>query len=227
MSACCGPLGFSNTNMNYQQICVQGFATAKCENTNEECNCTSGGCGNGTNLLVSGLFQRCNGCGVSFTNSLDGPPRGTTTGSSICDFAPISGFSNISISGIPNCSRVILQNCNTYGTLQCPVLTTPPLGKTPNPCGFYEYTAQGGCFKFGPVHLGYDTWRDALPSSPSPSSCVDVTLKGPQYVGDQFSVCTTPVVIQVLIIPGGRTSSCCQPLCLNVELFVQSCESGS
>jgi hypothetical protein len=181
--------------------------------------CGDFSCGNKTNLVPRPFFSNNNGCGgCGFTNSLYGPPSSDKTIGQ--NFQPISGFSNILMTGLPPCSRVILQNCNCNAPLLCPVLPAPPLGRMANPCCFNEYCVNGPCFKFGPVHLGFDSWRDAIPKNMCKSDCVTVG----KHNNNKAVVCCTPINIQVLIIPNGSRGNCCAPICINIEIYIQSCE---
>ena len=120
----------------YKKACMDNWTGG---NYKECCPGCSGGCPSGSSLQIVPFIQRC-----------------VTTFSPCCN---VHCFSNIQISGLPGSSKVILQPC-FLGPNKNPILSASPLGQISNPYCLYEYCANFTCFKFGPVHLGLDSWSN-------------------------------------------------------------------
>lgn len=139
----------------------------------------SGGCSIGSSLQIVPFVQNC-----------------ITTFSPCCY---VHCFSNIQISGLPGSSKVILQPC-FLGSNKTPMLSASPLGQISNPYCLYEYCANFTCFKFGPVHLGLDSWSKV---------CKIKVLIIP--CGSQ-SCSTAPITLNILLGCPKETESCdCDP----------------
>jgi hypothetical protein len=226
-------------NIGPLPISVQGFYSEKCvcKERTTKCHCKEKK-SSLTTLTPSMLFQCNSNLGITFTNSSEGIP----TSQSIWDsnFVPISSLSNFSINGLNGVKRVILQNntnLNNIFTTNCtsgPTIQGNPLGKVNNELGLYEYIVCSDTFKFGPIHLGFDNWLQAIPIvsdiktkcisinyNKSNGSCCDKCIDThiPCLEEINYEVLTIPLQLRMIFM-----FSCNKTLVLNMTIFLLACE---
>ena len=227
-------------------VSIQGFFTQPCccnsKTSYDDCSesCEKHCCKkkknivpiNLTKLTPSTLFQCKSNIGITFTNSSAGPPSSKSVWNT--DFVPISSFSNFSLNGLHGIRRVIIQNITNYNNVfsnYCatgPTILGNPLGKINNKLGLYEYEVCNDNFKFGPVHIGYDNWLQAIPAITQTDNiqdnCVVIKYRD-NKCGDcretkSYSVLNVPLQLRLIFMYENSKKT----QVLNMTIYLLTCE---